>query len=374
MIKILHLYTALDDGGVERFLLNYYQEMDRVAFKFDVVVPGGHIGILEKQFLDLGCHVYHVTRFSDSPMKNIRETAAIIKRGNYNIIHCHGYKSVEGLLLGWIIGIKTRIIHSHMVIPNESILTKIKRIFIVLLCKIFATDRWACGIDAGKWLYGKRDFGQGKFTVVPNAININAYRFNLTARDQLRKEFKISSDVKIIGNVARLSLQKNQEFLLESFAKVSNQERYVLFLVGSGELKDELEAKATQLHINNNVRFLGSRTDVPALLSMFDLFILPSKFEGLPVSLVEAQAAGLPCLASSTITEEVNVTGNIKYLSLDLGSECWEREIVQTATKVEDRNLYAEKMKNGMFDIVAQSDKLQNLYLNIDTQKRSKRK
>lgn len=365
MIKVLHLYTALDDGGVERFLLNYYQGMERNNFKFDIIVPGSHIGILEQQFIDLGCNVYHVERFSDNPVKNIRETASIIQKGHYDIIHCHGYKSVEGLLLGWILGIKTRIIHSHMVVPNESILTKFKRKIIVSFCKLFATYWWACGTDAGKWLYGNREFECGRITVVPNAINIDTYRFNLTARNQLRKQFNVPSNMKIIGNVARLSAQKNQGFLLDVFAGIPNRENYMLFLVGSGELEAELKAKIVELHIQDNVHFLGSRTDVPDLLSMFDIFLLPSKFEGLPVSLVEAQAAGLPCLVSNTITSEVNVTGNIKYISLNLGIDRWGKEITQMIAKNNDRSLCGEKMKNGMFDIFAQSDNLQKLYLNI---------
>lgn len=370
-MKILHLYTALDDGGVERFLLNYYKEMNRSQYKFDIVVPGQHVGILEKQFIELGCNVFHVCKFSDNPIKNIAETARVVKKGNYDVVHCHGYKSVEGLILGKLFGINNRIVHSHMVIPNETSGIKFKRKFIVLICKLFATSWWACGIDAGKWLFGAKAFKQGKVTVVPNAIQLDTYKFDETAEKKLRAQFQISPGVKILGNVARLSLQKNQEFLLESFAKIPMGKDYILLLVGSGELRQKLELKSKQLEIFDRVRFLGSRNDVPNLLSLFDLFILPSKFEGLPVSLVEAQASGLKCLVSDTVTTEVNVTGNIKYVSLKSGQDKWAKEIIKLADEVNNRDLSVKKMKNGMFDIITQSNNLQNLYLEIYSKGRS---
>lgn len=367
MIKVLHLFTTLDGGGVESFLYNYYSHMNLEKIKFDAIVPGLETGYMEPNFISLNSEVFHVKRFRKRPFKQLKEIASIIKNGNYDIVHCHGYKSTIGLVIAKIFGCKVRIIHSHMAFVNENFCKRAYRIFLTSIAKVFATDKFACGTDAAKWLFGDKDYEAGKVTVIDNAIDLSKYAYNESVRHRLREEMNLGQDF-VLGNVARLTYQKNQSFLLHLMKELVVLNPHVkLLLIGEGEDRSNLEKECRELGIENYVQFLGLRKDIPELLSAIDFFVLPSRYEGLPVVLAEIQAAGLQACVSDKITREINVTGEICYLPLDITPKEWSKRIVDLYSEkhMTDRLKSGEVMVNGKYDIMYQAEKLYELYFKL---------
>jgi glycosyltransferase involved in cell wall biosynthesis len=370
MIKVLHLFTTLDGGGVESFLYNYYSHMDLEKIKFDAIVPGMEIGYLEPKFISLNSKVFHVKRFRESPFEHLKCVASIIKNGNYDVIHCHGYKSTVGLVFAKIFGCKVRIIHSHMAFVYESFRERAYRRFLTYIAKVFATDKFACGIDAAKWLFGSKEYDSGNVKVIDNAIDLSKYAYNESTRCRLRLDMNLGEDF-VLGNVARLTYQKNQSFLLHIVKELMALNPHTkLLLIGEGEDRNSLEKECRELGIESNVEFLGSRKDVPDLLSAIDLFVLPSRYEGLPVVLAEVQAAGLQACISDNITREINVTGNICYLPLDMSPAKWSKTIFDLYANEHkaDRLKSVEVMMKGKYDIMYQAEKLYELYFELTKQ------
>lgn len=372
MIKVLHLFTTLDGGGVESFLYNYYSHMDLGKIKFDAIVPGTEIGYMELDFISLNSEVFHVKRFRENPIKHIKDVANIIKNGNYDIVHCHGYKSAIGLVFAKIFGCKVRIIHSHMAFVNESFCGRTYRKFLTCIAKAFATDKFACGIDAAKWLFGDKDYKSGKVMVIDNAIDLSKYMYNESVRCSLREEMNLGEDF-VLGNVARLTYQKNQSFLLYIMKElVALNTHTKLLLIGEGEDRKKLEQECKELGIENYVKFLGLRKDIPELLSAIDFFVLPSRYEGLPVVLAEVQAAGLQACVSDTVTTEIDETGNLFYLSLLDSPKEWADFIIKktSSDKFLDRKEQMFLMKDKKYDINLQGSKLHQKYQELLLSKR----
>lgn len=364
MIRVLNLFTTLDNGGVESFLLNYYTHMNRDLIQYDFVVPGEKIGFLEERFIKMGCNVFHVPTLHQNPIMQIYKIAHIIKNGQYDIVHCHGYKSAIGLILGKIEGVNTRIIHSHMAYEDENFSQKLIKVVVTFIINQLATVKLACGIDAAQWLFGEKSLQDGQVTVVNNAINIHDFLFDIQKRNKIRKSLNIENDF-VIGNVARLSYQKNQEFLLEVIGKLSNKISNIkLIFVGNGEDFNILKDKVRELDIEDKVIFLGLRKDVKDLLSAFDAFALPSRYEGLPVVLAEAQASGIPSLVSDQVTQEIKVTNQIEYIPLNV--EKWEIELIKLYRRRKEniriRLDEGEKMLGGAYDIESQVLNLMKIY------------
>lgn len=364
-IKVLHLFTTLDAGGVESFLYNYYINI-KEEIQFDFIVPGNSIGFYEKELSNYGSKIFHVPLLKKSPVSQISQIYKIMKSNNYDIIHCHGYKSFIGLIIGFLCGCKVRILHSHMVYVNESRYQILIRKFTMLIANLFLTEKFACGIDAAKFLFGKKEYEKGNVRVINNAVDIDKFKFNVLSRNTIRDEFKISNDTFLLGNIGRLTYQKNQEFLLD-LAKIfkDNKSNIKTILIGEGEDYNNLLQAIEKECLHDYVLLVGKRKDIPEILSAIDLFILPSRFEGLPVVLAEVQAAGLKSLVANTITKEINVTDSIEYLSLKSGTDVWINRIYELKEESYDREKVALKMKDTKFDLKKQAVNLINIYYNL---------
>lgn len=363
MIKVLHLFTTLDGGGVESFLYNYYLHIDRNDISFDFVVPGNKKGYLEEPVINLGAKVFHVNTLRDNPIKQILQLVNIIKSEKYDIIHCHGYKSAIGIIIAWFMNCKVRIIHSHMAFVPENKIQRLIRKITTCIVKKLSTAWFACGNDAAKWLFGDKAFHENKVVIINNAIDLNKFKFNQEKRNRIRCSLDVESKL-VLGNIARLTDQKNQVFLLKLLSKLKNIRHDVICLfIGNGEDKELLLQKSKELNVEDNVTFLGMREDVPDLLSALDIFVLPSKYEGLPVVLAEVQASGLVSMASEKITREINVTGLIDYLPIDSENDLnlWVDKICDLDFEL-DRIKKAELMIGGKYDISYQTKKLTQIY------------
>ena len=311
-MRILHVTSELDGGGIERLLFDYARRMPHDV-RFDFAINADIEGILEKPLTEMGCNIFRIPRLRNGLRNYKKQLTDILKNGNYDIIHVHSaYKAFVPLFVAKKSGIKARIAHSHICNAPESRKEKAIRKISTVLTKHYATNLFACGVDAGRWVWGDA----ADFYVMPNAIDADKFRFDTTKREKIREELNLNGKF-VIGNVARFSFQKNHEFLIKVFSSVVKScPNAVLLLVGQGELMDDVKRQVKELNLEESVIMLGVRNDVPDLLNAMDLFVLPSRYEGLPVTLVEVQANGLHALASNSITKEMSVPESVDYLPL----------------------------------------------------------
>lgn len=316
----------MNRGGAETMVMNHYRALDRTKVQFDFLVHRQDKGAYDDEIESLGGRIFRAPAIRPWTYLSYFRWLNTFFKG-----HISEFKAVHGhiqensgfaLYFAKKYGIEKRIASSH--IANLGIDFKyIFRQFGKLWTWHNANVRLACGEEAGKFLYGHRDF-----KVLKNAIPTQKYLFNPHIRFETRQELGLNDNQIIIGSVARLCPQKNHKFILDTFRHFFNlNPNSTLLLVGEGPLSAELQMYAQNLNIANHVRFLGARSDINRLLQAFDVFFMPSLFEGLPVSVIEAQAAGLQCVLSDTIDSTTNITGNVHFISLDSPAEVWVSEL-----------------------------------------------
>lgn len=363
MLKVLEVVSALGCGGVERLLLNYLKELHSEEIIIDIVTFDNGKELLTEQFKALGCNIFNVTRMRANAGKMFSELNSIIRNGGYDVVHCHqGYLSLPAISIAKKYNVPVRIAHSHFAFIPESTKKRIFRKLVTALVKKRATKLYGCGTDAAKWAWGAKIVESNNVKIMNNAINIDNFKFDENARNEIRNEMGLENKY-VIGNVARFSYQKNHEFLLRSFQKVYEKDKNtVLMLIGDGELMKQTKEIIDSFGIKDAVLLLGAREDVSRLLNAMDLFVLPSRFEGLPVTIVEAQCNGLPCCISDNITREVKVSENAVYLSIDKNAEqLWTKAILNKPNRCEPEQAVKNIIKAG-YDIKNEAYKLLQEY------------
>lgn len=316
MKRILHIVGGMCLGGAENFIMNVYRNIDREKLQFDFIVHKRVDGDFCNEIESMGGRIYLAPRKSKHPIKNLQMIADTVKENKYEIVERHSANAYSVLdLKAAKKGGATRLIfHSHSTNTGMKMVHK----FFRMQMKKIPTDRFTCSDNAGKWMYGKLDY-----KVICNAIDIEKYAFNIGVREEVREELNLN-DKHIFMHVGNLRAPKNHIFLLEYFNLIaSKDENAVLVLVGEGNERVNIEAKIDELKLSEKVMLLGVRHDIARLLQAADIFFLPSVYEGLPVSVIEAQAAGLICLLSDVVTKDVAVTNNVHYLSLNDSYEIW---------------------------------------------------
>ncbi len=354
-MRILHVISTLNIGsGIANVVFNYYNKINREDIQFDFLVFEEPPESYTEQVKALGARVFEI------PRPSLKTTNAYQKKLNafftehkneWTWVHIHEIlvqkyivKSVKNFTNAKIA------IHSHnsrFVLPDHSasrlknaLQMTIKRIrnkYLLFGVNKNADAKFACSKEAGIALFGKTGIKK-RFTVLPNGINVENYRFNETIREQYRNALGLDNK-KVIIHIGRLSGQKNQVFLLDVFKKIQETgQDYVLLLVGDGELREYLFERAKSLGLSDNVLFLGNRLDTPSLYSAGDIFVFPSIIEGLGISLIEAQANGLNCIASTEVPKLAQVTPYVRFLPLSAGVDAWAREIENTSLARTDGN------------------------------------
>lgn len=330
-MKILHYTSELDGGGVDRIIYDYTMHMP-YDVQVDFAVSSKETGILEAPLIERGSYIFHVRRMRDGIAERNRQINKILTAGKYDIVHDHsGYKAAFLLRLAKKHGVRCRIAHAHLTSVPESHMYHALRLILTKATLHYATDLFACGQDAGKWMWGNEVTHRG-FSVMPNAIDTDKFKFSKRVRAEIRQKLSVGDSL-VIGCVARFSYQKNHRRLLEIFKEVRGRKpNAVLLLIGRGELLSDTQDYANKLGIADSTIFMGVRTDVDRLLNAMDVFVLPSHYEGLPVSLIEVQANGLPLITSSAVTEEAIVLPSSRRLSLNLSNMDWADAIVRSAS------------------------------------------
>ena len=348
-IRVLQVVTHMNRGGLETMLMNYYRNIDRNKVQFDFLThrPESEKKDYDDEIRSLGGKIYHMpvlNPFSPGYKKSLDQFFKEHKE--YKIVHSHlDCLSAYPLKAAKKNGVPVRIAHAHTTLVENNIKKYIK-LFSKKLIPKYPTNLFACGKLAGEWMF------EGKsFQILNNAIDTKKYIFNPAVRKKKREELGISENEYVIGHVGNFTPPKNHAFTIELFAEICNKkENARLVLVGGGDAIQQHKEKALELGISDKIIFTGKRTDVPDLMQAMDVFLFPSIYEGLPVTLVEAQAAGLHCIVSDNVTREVAITKLIEFISLNESKDIWTDRILRYENS--NRGNMLTEIENGQYDIV----------------------
>lgn len=356
-IRVLHIVTNMDRGGIETMLMNYYRHIDREKVQFDFLVHRTEKAAFDDEIESMGGIIYRLPKLIPWSKHYLTELDRFfLKHQDYKIVHSHiNCLSSVVLRVAQKYKVPIRIAHSHNTRPDVNITYPIKMYYRRLISN-FATNFLACSKVAGDFLFKDKHY-----KILNNSIETNKYLPNENIRKNIRQAFNITADKYLIGHVGRFYRQKNHMFILEIFAKLCKEDdSYVLMLVGDGPLRRQIEKKCEQLNINERVIFTGVRDDVAHILQAMDAFLFPSIHEGLPLTIIEAQAAGLQCYISDCVTSECMITNCIEQISLNKSSEYWAKKIISNKDVVRNNNL--KQIQNSGFDVEINAKHLQEFY------------
>lgn len=327
-IRVLQVLGGLNRGGAETMVMNLYRNIDRNKIQFDFIKHTESKCAYDDEIKELGGRIYSIPKYKVYNHFQYKKAwnNFFKKHPEYKIIHGHVRSTATIYLkIAKKYGLYA-IAHSHSTSSGKGIKAIIKN---MLQFRIrYITDYFmGCSKEANEWLYGKKIANSEKCIILHNAIDVEKYTYNEDIRNKLRKELNIKEDEMVVGNIGRFSYMKNHKFLIDIFEKLCKTENCKLLLVGDGELKNDIQNIVKNKHLESKVIFTGVRSDVNEILQAMDIFVMPSIFEGLPVTLIEAQASGVPSLITNIITKEVDITPLIYRENLKNEPLIWANKI-----------------------------------------------
>lgn len=360
-IRILHVVQRMEAAGLQSFIMNIYRTIDRSQVQFDFLTHYKEHQFYDSEIEQLGGKIYRLSvREDKNPVKYLKELKKFFREHQeYKIVHGH-MDSLGFFYLGAakVSGIDNRIAHAHNVIIGGNLKKRLRNL-LNKGYKINATCLLACSEEAGRYM-----FGNSVFKVIHNPIDVQRFAYNKTVRDTVRVELGVQDKI-VIGHVGRFSYQKNHEFLLQVFKQITEIEnRAVLILVGQGELEQEIRHQAKRLGLEDRVLYLGVRADVERLYQAFDSFVFPSRFEGLGIVAIEAQAAGLPTVCSDRVPQFANATDLFTTLPLSASSREWAETVIDRI-KINSRKERSQELMDAGYDVNKVSAELIVLYKNM---------
>ncbi len=360
-IRVLHVVVNMNRGGAETLIMNIYRNIDRSKVQFDFLVHKAE-GAYEEEIEKLGGTIYHIPYVTDVGHFGYKQELRKFfeKNYDYKIVHAH-MDSMSGLVLKAAkeAGIPVRISHSHNTRNEGSMVANIYKNYIKTKINGSATNFMACSEDAAQWLFGKR---ASQTLKIKNAIDAIRFKYDENIRKRKRTELGIDKDAYIIGHVGRLCPQKNHTYLLDIFQYFKNiNKNAMLLMVGQGPLRHEMEEKAKLLDIESSVIFLGDRGDTAELYQAMDILLFPSLHEGVPLAVIEAQAAGLRCVVSEAVPYCADIGANlVSYLRLEDSAEGWALELEKPYERLQNSVPYL--LKSG-YHIVSTAEEIQEFYV-----------
>lgn len=362
MIRVLQMIGCLEMGGSQAMIMSLLRNINRSEIMFDFIIDHPEYKDYKEEVLALGAKIYEMPTFRGTNLFQIKKSWNAFFDGHpeYKILHSHvrSYASLY-IPIAKRHGVKT-IIHSHSTSNGDGVKALVKNALQYPL-RFQADYLMACSNEAGEWLYGKRACQKPNYLFFPNAIDTERFRYDQKKATCYRKKWGLDGKF-VVGHVGRFHIAKNHLFLLDAFANVCEKRSdAMLLLVGDGELRGEIENRIRELKIENRVILTGNRNDVSELMQMMDIFVFPSTWEGLPVSVIEAQANGLPCLISDRITKEVDVSELVKRLRIN-DFQAWTDAILHTDTERLD---VTEKIKRAGFEVKDAAETLTRFYYSI---------
>lgn len=327
-IRVLQVLGGLNRGGAETMVMNLYRNIDRNKIQFDFIKHTESKCAYDDEIKELGGRIYSIPKYKVYNHFQYKKAwnNFLKKHPEYKIIHGHVRSTATIYLkIAKKYGLYT-IAHSHSTSSGKGIKAIIKNM-LQFRIRYIADFFMGCSQDANEWLFGKKSANSEKCFVLPNAIEVEKYKYNEEIARKIKAEFNIKNDEIVVGHIGRFSYMKNHKFLIEIFEKLCKTENCKLLLVGDGELKNDIQNIVKNKHLENKVIFTGVRSDVNEILQAMDIFVMPSIFEGLPVTLIEAQASGVPSLIANTITKEVDITPLIYRENLKNEPLIWTNKI-----------------------------------------------
>ena len=362
-IRIAQIIGKWLGGGVESVVMNYYRHIDRTKIQFDFICDEDSTNIPYDEIKKLGGKIILVPPYQ-KVFEYQKDLIKIFKDNNYKIVHSHlNTLSVFPLRAAKKAGVPVRIAHSHSTTNKKEWKKNLVKQVLRPFSKVYATNYMCCSELAGRWLFGNKEYDKGNVYLLNNAIDLDKFKYDEQLRNKKRKELNIKDDTLVIGHIGRFVEQKNHRFLIDIFNEVHKQNNNsLLILVGQGPLMEEIKEKVKKLGLEDCVKFLGQRNDVNELYQVFDVFCLPSLYEGLPVVGIEAQATGLLCVLSDDMTKETKVLNETEFLSLKQSADIWAKIILNKQLILLDKNNTAKKKIAVGYDINNESFKLEKIY------------
>ena len=377
-IRILHVLGGTGLGGAESRIMDLYRQMDREEIQFDFLVhsnavkhAGDDTSVRKQQFYDeeikkMGGQIYVLPKFKVYNYFTYRDAVRAFFTGHHEFRVVQGHMTSTAsiyLPIAKRTGIPITAAHARSAGVEKGLKGIATKFFRKNLYKK-ADQCFACSELAGTNVFGEKRVKEGKVKIIPNAIDAGKFVYQPEKSKSIRKELQIENKL-VLGHVGRFDPPKNHSYLVEIFAALCNlKEDVVLLLLGDGPNREKIEQKCKELGIKERVLFMGNQKHPEDYYQAFDFFILPSFYEGLPGVLIEAQAAGLKCLVSDTVTKEAQATDLVTYMSIEQPAKVWAKEILSQMNYVR-RNTYQEVVESG-FDVKTQAKAYRNFYLSGD--------
>lgn len=369
-IRILHVVGRMDRGGIETLIMNIYRTIDRSMVQFDFLAHYGKEADYNEEIRSLGGYIYEMPRIKSTKRTYYHKYFQYRKALNnffsehteYSIIHGHMTNTAAIYMpIAKKHGVTCCIAHSHLSKSREGLTGLLTSILQINIQK-HANEFFACSESAAKWLFSDKDIRSNKVVIIKNAIDSAKFKYNADKAIKVKEDLGLAESL-IIGNVARFFSEKNHVFLIEIFNElISMYENSILLLIGEGVLLSSIIQEVKRQRLESKVRFLGIRDDVDDLMQAMDVFVLPSLFEGLPIVGVEAQASGLPCIMSTGVPNETDITGLVRFLPLEAGAKAWAQAILDSYKQNKRGDTQGQIIKAG-YDISTTAKFLQEYYL-----------
>ena len=354
---VLHYVGIMNRGGMETLIMNLYRNINREKYQFDFAVHTDQKGDFDEEIRDKGGKIYSFPQFRKNPRayRASWEKFFCEHAGEYEVFHFHtnSLANIVALEEAQKAGIPIRIVHSHSTWANKGRLQWINNLlhkYHQVKLPVLATNLLACSTEAAQWLYGGMKVKNHEVKLLKNGVNCEMLSFDASIRKRIRQDLGFTETEIVVGHIGKFIPVKNHTFLLDiisSMIKMNSNIRGIL--VGDGELKRQIVEKAKKMEIDDKIQFLGVRSDIAELLMAMDIYIMPSLYEGLPVSVVEVQATGLPALLSDTISKEVQLKENVRFASLNLPSDKWAEKALNLYNKKREIDNYP--IRKAGFDI-----------------------
>ena len=351
-------------SGVDSVVMNYYRHIDRSRVQFDFFMDGYDKTLIDEEILDLGGRIIKLEPYEKSMRINMRQCRAAFEKNGYTIVHSHlNTLSVFPLYAAYRAKVPVRIAHNHSTTSRGEFKRNIMKQALRPFAKTFATHYAACAEYPARWLFGNKAVRDGKVRLIKNAVDTDRFYPNPAGGERIRKEFGLENRF-VVGHVGRFVFPKNHEFIVRVFAEAFRANKNAaLLLVGTGELESDTRRLVEELGIEQAVFFAGLRRDIPDFLNAFDVFFLPSRYEGMPVVGIEAQAAGLPCLMSDAVPHDTAITPLVSFFPLSAGIDEWAQKLLSYERI--PKTAYPEAIRNAGFDIVSAAEDLCAWYENL---------
>lgn len=356
--KVLMLiYDLRAANGVASFAINYFRNLDHQKVQMDFALYSDTPSPYYEEIKQAGGNIFVLPTVKNLA-KHLHACETILRQGHYDIIHDNSmHITIPMMMCAMYYHVPVRILHSHNSKSGETRIKEIRNKTFLPFLLFPATDYLACSQLAGNMLFGSRPY-----TIVPNVISSKIFQFSKEKRNEIRMKMDVESKC-VVGSVGRLAIQKNPFFAMDIFqAFLSIEPKAEYWWVGDGPLYEEVKQYIHKKGLERSVRLLGSRTDVADLYQAMDVFLFPSKFEGLGITGIEAQAAGLPMVVSDVIPNEMYYTNLVDHLSLNETAENWAKHLKMAALKSGDRKQYARVLENSCYSDTGCGERLMKIY------------